>query len=136
LSLHVIHTPGHSPGSISIHIPTDSALFTGDAVPLPGDLPIFTDWRLSLESLERIKSLSEVELLLSSWDAPAQGDKKDQLIAAGIGWLEKIKEVVADTAGDDLPADDPLALCRVVCRQLQLPPAAVNPLVAASFASC
>jgi len=32
IELEVLHTPGHSPGSISIYIPSASALFTGDTL--------------------------------------------------------------------------------------------------------
>jgi glyoxylase-like metal-dependent hydrolase (beta-lactamase superfamily II) len=30
LELHVLHTPGHSPGSISLYAPTEGAIFCGD----------------------------------------------------------------------------------------------------------
>lgn len=30
--IHVLHTPGHTPGSISLHIPEESALLTGDTL--------------------------------------------------------------------------------------------------------
>ncbi|RQW78421.1 MAG: MBL fold metallo-hydrolase, partial [Methanothrix sp.] len=43
LKVHVIHTPGHSSGSISLWLPEEGALFTADAVPIPGDMPIFDD---------------------------------------------------------------------------------------------
>ena len=35
LTLQVLHTPGHSPGSISLLLVEDGALMTSDAVPIP-----------------------------------------------------------------------------------------------------
>ena len=32
LELHVIHTPGHTPGSICLHAPDDATLFSGDTL--------------------------------------------------------------------------------------------------------
>jgi glyoxylase-like metal-dependent hydrolase (beta-lactamase superfamily II) len=136
VALEVIHTPGHSPGSISLHFPAYSAVFTGDAIPVPHDLPIFTDWHQSSDSINRIKALPKTKLLLSSWAGPAEDGGKDEAIAAGLDWLRKIKDAVDEVAGRNLPDQDPLELCRIVCAKLALPPAAVNPLVAKSFASC
>jgi glyoxylase-like metal-dependent hydrolase (beta-lactamase superfamily II) len=30
--IHVIHSPGHSPGSVCLHVPENRALFTGDTL--------------------------------------------------------------------------------------------------------
>lgn len=133
-----IHTPGHSPGSISLQIPTDSAIFTGDAIPVPGDLPIFTNWQDSIDSLNQLEPLiRETEILLSSWAAPVVGARKDEIVPRSLAWLHRIKETVIGVSreieGSD---DDPLALCRATCARLNLPPVAVNPLVARSFAAC
>ncbi len=39
LTLEVLHTPGHSPESISLFLREESALFTGDTVQAPGGFP-------------------------------------------------------------------------------------------------
>lgn len=51
LHLSVIHTPGHSKGSISLYLETDQVLFVGDVVPTPGDMPIYDDPLVSIESI-------------------------------------------------------------------------------------
>lgn len=38
ISLHIIHTPGHSPGSICIYEPESKSLFSGDTVFAHGDV--------------------------------------------------------------------------------------------------
>ncbi|NTV12795.1 MAG: MBL fold metallo-hydrolase [Desulfobulbaceae bacterium] len=135
LPLTVLHTPGHSPGSISLYLPDDRVLISGDAVPLPGDLPIFTDWQASLASLTRLRELTGVEWLLSAWDQPRQREEVATVLAAGQAWLERIRGCVGEEA-EKSSSSDPLALCRAVVARLGLPPAAVNPLVAKSFAAC
>lgn len=131
----ILHTPGHSPGSLSLYLPGDRVLLCGDAVPLPGDLPIFTDWQASQASLARLQQIPEVEWLLSSWDQPRQGQEVSAVLANGQAWLERIRVCVAEAAGENLP-EEPLALCRAVVARLGLPAAAVNPLVAKSLAAC
>lgn len=135
LTLEVVHTPGHSPGSLSLYLPADRVLISGDALPLPGDLPIFTDWSASVTSLERLQGIAGVETLLSSWKQPRRGSEVAATLAAGLAWLERIKACVGDEAGKTDPGD-PLSLCRAVVARLGLPPAAVNPLVAKSFVAC
>jgi glyoxylase-like metal-dependent hydrolase (beta-lactamase superfamily II) len=57
IRLEVFHTPGHSRGSISLLLPEDRALFTGDAIPLAKDLPIYDDVLASVRSIKKIKAL-------------------------------------------------------------------------------
>ncbi|MFP6890827.1 MAG: MBL fold metallo-hydrolase, partial [Nitrospinota bacterium] len=53
----VLHTPGHSPGSISLFLPGEGALMCGDVVPGPGALPIYEDIRQTLESLDKLRAV-------------------------------------------------------------------------------
>ena len=67
LDLDIIHTPGHSPGSVSLYWPQQKALFTGDLIFKEGvgrtDLPGGDGSQLK-ESIKRLKNLN-VEWLLS-----------------------------------------------------------------------
>ena len=67
LSLQIIHTPGHSPGSATLYWPEQKALFTGDLVFKEGfgrtDLP-GGDGATLKESIQRLTDL-DVEWLLS-----------------------------------------------------------------------
>jgi glyoxylase-like metal-dependent hydrolase (beta-lactamase superfamily II) len=71
LNLRVFHTPGHSPGSVSLYWPDKKVLFTGDLIFKDGvgrtDLP-GGDGSLLKESIKRLKGL-EIEWLL-----PGHGD--------------------------------------------------------------
>lgn len=67
IGLQVIHTPGHSPGSVCIYWPETKVLFTGDVVFNQGvgrtDLP-GGDGRKLKESINRISAI-DVEFLLT-----------------------------------------------------------------------
>ena len=66
VTLQVIHTPGHSPGSISLYWPDKKALFTGDVVFNQGigrtDLP-GGNGKILKESIKRISRLEVTYLL-------------------------------------------------------------------------
>ena len=69
-SMQVLHTPGHSPGSISLWLPEVGALFSADAVPVPGSMPIYQDILASVRSIKRLKCVQGIKFLLSAWDEP------------------------------------------------------------------
>ena len=64
--LEIIHTPGHSPDSISIYMPDQKYLFTGDAIPVRFDkkLSVYIKNReTSKETLQKLHNL-EINMLL------------------------------------------------------------------------
>lgn len=72
----IIHIPGHSPGSIAIHVPSVKALFVGDALTTrhvltglegPQPAPFTLDKEMADESLGRLESLDV------SWVLPGHG---------------------------------------------------------------
>jgi len=67
LTLRVVHTPGHTLGSVCIHIPQERALFTGDTALGLGTVaispPPHGDMALYLESLDRLKTLDSALML-------------------------------------------------------------------------
>lgn len=131
LTLEVLFTPGHSPGSLSFLLREEEVLFTGDAVPVPGDMPIYDDYCTSLATLERLQRLKGVKLLLEAWQEPSAADPAER-IAAGKAWLLTVDEAVR-TGLDAADSPDAMGLCRSVAARLGLSPLAVNPLVAKSL---
>lgn len=134
LTLEIFHTPGHSKGSLSLWLREEAALFSGDVIPLPGDMPIYEDAVAAARSIQRLKGLSGVRVLLSSWDDPQEGERIHQRMDEGLAYLQRIHEVVLQTAQDD-PAPDWGELSGRVLAELGLPPALANPLIARSFES-
>ena len=132
--LKVMHTPGHSAGSICILSGKERALFSADTVPIPGEIPIYEDIIESVRSLERLKGLSGVDHLLAAWDQPRQGREVNETITNGLQTLQRIHTIVTGLAGEKA-AGDPLELCRKALAAMGLPPALANPLIARSFLS-
>ena len=132
LSLEVIHTPGHSTGSISLLLREDKALFTGDAFPLAGDLPIYDDVLASVNSIKKLKLIDGIDFLLASWDDPQAGQRVYQRMDEALRYLQRVHEAVTSVA-DDGSSLEPAEFCRHVLEELGLPAMAANPLVARSF---
>ncbi len=135
LSLQVMHTPGHSSGSICLWLSEGGALFSADAVPIPGDMPIYQDILASVQSIQRLKSISGIKLLLSAWDEPRLDGEAYGVMDRGLAYLQRIHSAVLKVAGGAKPDAqlDPMDLCRRALAELGLPGAMANPLVARSF---
>ena len=130
LSLKVLHTPGHSPGSISLWLPQEGALFSSDAIPTAGGMPVYEDIRASARSIQRLKSVQGIKVLLSAWDEPRLGIEAYRSMDCGQDFLQRIHDAVIGAADVRL---DSMELCRRALEELGLPKAMANPLVARSF---
>lgn len=135
LTLEVLHTPGHSAGSISLLLRPDNVLFCGDAIPLPGDLPIWEDYPAQVRSVERLRAVEQVDVLLSAWDVPREGEAIHHTMDQSLQHLSHVRAAVEEVVRQGTPVT-PMALCRQVVATIGLPPVAANPLVARSFAAC
>jgi glyoxylase-like metal-dependent hydrolase (beta-lactamase superfamily II) len=129
----VFHTPGHSKGSISLFLHSEGALFCGDAVPVAGDLPVYEDAAASVQSVKKLRRLKGIRFLFSSWDEPRSGDAAYQQMDKALDYLQKIHTAVLSSATDG--SDDLMALTRKTAATLLLPPQAVTPLMARTFAA-
>lgn len=129
----VFHTPGHSKGSISLFLHNDGALFCGDAVPVAGEIPVYEDAVASVQSVKRLRGLNGIRVLLSSWDKPRNGDAAYQQMDLALDYLRKIQKTVLTFAGDS--SYDLMILTQKAAEALGLPPQAVSPLLARTFAA-
>jgi len=128
----VLHTPGHSSGSISLLSGETGVLFCGDVIPPPGGMPIYEDVSALACSLVRLAAIENLTALYSSWADPLYGQNAVDAIRAGIRYLKTIHTVVMEVSSE-LDNSNPMELCRLCVRMLELPPFAVNPLTARSF---
>jgi len=71
--LRVIHTPGHSQGAISLFQPFSGLLFTGDAVPVPGHLPVWDDPAAMVRSLLHLNGISGITRICPAWAGCGDG---------------------------------------------------------------
>ncbi|MFB3766218.1 MAG: MBL fold metallo-hydrolase [Methanotrichaceae archaeon] len=134
ISAKVLHTPGHSKGSISIFLPDLGALFSGDAIPIPGDLPIYEDAVESMRSIKKLRASEGINHLFAAWDDPQKYEMVYRRMDSGLEYLERIHEAVINVHSSH-PTAEPMELCRFVLRELGIPEMAANPLIAKSFES-
>lgn len=132
LKLQVIHTPGHSKGSISILLLGYMALFSGDAIPVPGELPIYEDVPASVASIKKLKAVKGIRHLLPSWDEPRKGAMAYQRMDEGLEHLQRVHDAVGKCSPKS-GGLDPRELSECVLKDLGLPPGLANPLVARTF---
>jgi hydroxyacylglutathione hydrolase len=135
LVLQVLHTPGHSPGSISLWLAEEGALFSADAVPIAGDMPIYQDILESFCSLEKLARIPEIKLLLAAWDEPRRDSEAYRILEEGRQYLQRIHSSVLKVARANPEQEelDSMQLCQRVLVDLGLTQTIANPLVAASF---
>lgn len=132
ISLKVIHTPGHSKGSISLFIPEEGVLFSGDAIPIKGDLPIYEDFMESVESINKLKTIKAIKILLMSWDDPKEDDQAYKIMDKGLEFLQEINKSVIKI-NNKYPSLEPFKFCKLVLKDLGMTELAANPIVARSF---
>jgi hydroxyacylglutathione hydrolase len=128
----VIHSPGHSAGSINLQFIEDKVLFTADSIPLKNDIPNYDNFPILLNSLEKIRNNDSYEILLSSWTSPIE-DKNlaINLIDEGKEYLNSIDQAVKAHYSDE--ETKPFEFCEKVITQLGLPPFFKNPICDKAF---
>jgi glyoxylase-like metal-dependent hydrolase (beta-lactamase superfamily II) len=131
-TLEVIHTPGHSKGSVCLLFQEDGALITGDAVPISGAVPIYEDVVLSIKSIRKLREIQDVKVLLTSWDEPHHGDRVYELMDEGLQYFQKIHEVVLKEKAN-APDSDIMELSGRILKGLGLPEVALIPIVVRSL---
>jgi hydroxyacylglutathione hydrolase len=131
--MQIIHTPGHSPGSISIFRPQEGALFTGDAIPVRGNLPVYEDPQTSVYSIQRLRRLAGIKVLLSAWDELHWGKEAYRQMDQGLAYLQDVHQAVL--VSERSSAMDLVELTRKTSIALGLPGEGVNPLLTRTFAS-
>lgn len=133
LKLKVIHTPGHSPGSISLYVEPDKVLISGDVIPVPGEMPIYDDPLILIESIRKLKALPEIEVLLSSWAEAKASPAAAAAMDDGIAYLDSLHRTVREAYRTN-KSMEAAELAHIVLRTLNLPQYMANPLVARSLA--
>lgn len=68
ISLKVLDTKGHSQGSLSFYWVEERIMFTGDSIPVIGEIPIFISVNDSIDSLKKLLLIPDVNYYLSAWD--------------------------------------------------------------------
>ena len=133
IHLRVIDTSGHSKGSLSYLWMERNILFTGDAVPATGDISIFVDFKKSMDTLERLKSIDDINFCLPAWDRAYKKNEYKNVINSSIRLLNKINNEVRCLKGKTNDKDE---IFENVCDNLNMSSFKNNPLFKKSVLSC
>ena len=124
LTVEVIGTPGHSADGLSFFLEEKGLVFTGDAIPAPGDIPIYVDKNASLETLERLKTLNAAQIC-PAWDHIYTREEGISVMDRGRALIQRIQQAVEDLEGKSGDLDQ---LVAGVCFRLGLDGLNQNPL--------
>jgi len=131
-TLKVIHTPGHSRGSVSLVYEEDSALFSGDAVPKTEAVPIYEEVLPSIRSIRKLKNIKDLRILFASWDEPCEGDRLYSLMDEGLTYFQYIHDVVRKQR-NTVSSLNPMEVTASVLKSLGLPETALISIVVRSI---
>lgn len=131
---HALLTQGHSHGSMSFLL-DDNLIFTGDAIPVAHDLPIFVDYEQSLYSLDVINGLSTVQCFCPAWDEVYDKAKLKEVINDSKRMLHRLKDAVhqVETEYKQYTEADKLT---IIAKQADILQYIGNPLVIKSIEAC
>ncbi|MEU2184448.1 MBL fold metallo-hydrolase [Streptomyces thermolilacinus] len=74
---HVVHTPGHTPGSVAVHLPRHGVLLTGDTVASVSGLSLgvfHVDRAAAVESMRRLSRLAPLRAVCCGHGDPVTAD--------------------------------------------------------------
>lgn len=120
VTLKVIGSPGHSAQSLSFLLCESGDLFTGDAVPVPGDIPIYVSASQSMETLRRLGDLGGISHFYSAWDEPHDAAGGKAAVGQALARMEQIDEVVSEVVAGH-PGLEFDALYPFICEALGAP---------------
>ena len=134
LEICALLTRGHSHGSMSF-ILGNNLIFTGDAIPVAHDLPIFVDYEQSLYSLDRINELSDVQYFCPAWDEIYDKTRLKEVINDSKRMLHRLKDAVHQVEMEckQYPETEKLT---TIFEQAHILQYAGNPLVVKSIDAC
>ena len=130
--LKVIHNPGHSRGSISLFYEEDGALFSGDAIPAKGDVPIYEDVVTLIRSIRMLKEIEGIKVLCASWLDPQYDRRAYEAMDDALHYVQCIHEAVLRVHGDN-PRLQSEELCARVLKEIGLPETETRPVVVTSI---
>lgn len=129
-----ILTKGHSHGSMS-YILNDDIIFTGDAIPVANDLPIFVDYEETIKSLTKLQSISGIQYYCPAWDKVYEKDEFDTVIENSKEMLLRLKKAVLQVEAEFPGLSDEDKVIEVL-KRVNMLMVLGNKLVAKSIEAC
>ena len=132
--MQALFTPGHSKGSTSYYYKQEKAIFTGDAVLLPGEIPIFDDINAYFNSLEKIKNINPQQLY-SAWDKPRFKHEIPEILEQSKIYIKHIQNITQKVAVL-FKREKSMEFCKAILIELGQNENLANPLLLKSFLAC
>ncbi len=134
LTLKVHETSGHSQESLSYYLLQDRILFTGDAIPVVGDIPIYISKNRSQATLEQLYAMNNVDTFCSAWDEVRDKVGGKAAINVALDHIKLIDATVQAVISDFGRQDDDTIIVEV-CQRLNMNMFLINPLFRTSLLS-
>lgn len=131
IRLRALSTQGHSHGSMS-YVLNDAVIFTGDAIPVINDLPIFVDYKETMNSLDKIQDLNGIKFYCPAWDEVYAQNTFPDVVQNSRAMLLNLREAVQQV-DRDLPNHSDAEKLTAILQRADMLQYAGNPLVARSI---
>lgn len=133
LTIEAVGTPGHSCDELSYLLPEERCIFTGDAIPVRGDIPIWIQRDDNRKSLERLKEIREVNIFYPAWDETYNREQAMNKIEDAMILMDEI-QLNVDKCRENTGTPDELVM--KVCDEMKTPHFLKNPLFKRTIESC
>lgn len=134
IRINALSTRGHSHGSMS-YILNDEVIFTGDAIPVANDLPVFIDYEQTVKSLDVLQNIAGIQMYCPAWDEVYDKNKFDMVITNSKIMLERLKNAVFQVE-NEFPGSSEAKKMEEVYKRADMLKFSGNPLVAKSIETC
>lgn len=118
-TIHLMHSPGHSPDGIVIHIREDKVLVAGDII-TPVPLIVQGDLEELIRSLKRIKALNLENVIQGHGGVLLRGEIED-MVDSSVAYLRCIEKQVQAVIEEDLPRSELAKLDIELCGKSRIP---------------
>lgn len=123
ITIKAISTPGHSCDELSYLLIQKKCIFTGDAIPVIGDIPIWIDAAKNEKSLKHLQQLKNIDTFYPAWDETYCYEKAMIKINEALELMRELKSVVETAESEDIDL-----LVKEVCKKMNTPYFLNNPL--------
>lgn len=128
LQIEAVSTGGHSYDDYSYLLRDKGVLFTGDAIPVADDIPIYIDSKRSMKSLERLCKLSNTaQIYCPAWDKVYRGRECRQSIVQGITLMQTLERNIIFLLQENTNATIE-QYTALLCEKMKMPQLLNNPL--------
>lgn len=125
LSIEALGTPGHSCEELSYLLPEKRCIFTGDAIPVRGDIPIWIQQEENRKSLERLRKSENMDVFYPAWDVTYTRETAMRKIEDAVLLMDEIQQSVEQCREKAKSLDE---LVMEVCAAMNTPHFLKNPL--------